>query len=173
MNGSGSKAAGSALKAWGPTGGRASPRSHAWLYLRVPICAGGWQGTWGCSLCETHFPQYTKALKAVCAPGPWVFFYFFGCSFKKISGWWTSLGSLVVKTPGFQCRGTDLILGGGTKIPHVSQDGQKVIKKIIKMVIGILRIASNWPRRREEGRGLGRVSEAQGGRRTGSTPSPE
>ena len=71
--------------------------------------------------------------------------------------------------------GAGLILGGGTKIPHVSQDGQKVIKKknILKMVTGILRIASNWPRGREEGRGPGRASEAQGGRRTGSTPSPE
>ena len=128
----------------------------------------------GGALCvKPTSPNTQKRLKQYVPMGLGCSFIFLDVLLKKISGWWTSLSSLVVNTPGLQCRGTDLILGGGTKIPHVSQDGQKVIKKIIKMVIGILRIASNWPRRREEGRGPGRASEAQGGRRTGSTPSPE
>ena len=34
-------------------------------------------------------------------------------------------GGSVVKTLSFQCRGTDLIPGPGTKIPHAVQHSQK------------------------------------------------
>ena len=38
---------------------------------------------------------------------------------------WDPLGSPVVTTPGFHCRGTGLISGWGTKIPHAPQCSQK------------------------------------------------
>ena len=41
----------------------------------------------------------------------------------------SSPGDPVVKTPHFQCRGTGLIPGQGTKIPHAAHYGQKIKSK--------------------------------------------
>ena len=55
---------------------------------------------------------------------------------------WISMyfpGGSVVKTLSFQCRGTDLIPGPGTKIPHAVQHSQKkktTLKKFTSNLLG-------------------------------------